>query len=124
LAAAIDEAGARAVPASIRKLVLTRLAGWDGRPPGLSRTWVDEAVRELPATDRPAGRLSLLTALASYQVDQSAVDDFRSHRPADADLVGLCAWAGLAAARWVGGRLNAACTRSAGTPGAATGGDR
>jgi AhpD family alkylhydroperoxidase len=124
MVAAVDEAGTRAVPASVRKLVLDRLAGWDGRPPGLSRCWVDEAVRELPLTDRPAGRLSLLTAFASSQVDQSAVDEFRSHRPADADLIGLCAWAGLAAARWVGGRLSAACTRSAGTPGAATGGDR
>jgi hypothetical protein len=52
--------------------------------------------------DRPAGRLALLTALASYQVDRSVVRQFRAGWPDDSTLVELTAWASLAAARRVG----------------------
>ncbi|MCP2336074.1 carboxymuconolactone decarboxylase family protein [Actinomadura rupiterrae] len=104
-AAAIDAAGRRAVPADVRDLVAARLDGWDGTPPGPSRAWVDEAVAALPPERRPAGRLALLTALASYQVGPADVAAFRAAEPADRALVELTAWAALAAAR----RAGAAC---------------
>jgi hypothetical protein len=56
----------------------------------------------LPPTDRPAGRSALLTALASYQVGPSVIEEFRIGRPADGALTELTAWASLAAARRVG----------------------
>jgi hypothetical protein len=46
--------------------------------------------------------LTLLTALASYQVDKSIVEDFRSHYPEDAQLIAATAWASFTAARRVG----------------------
>jgi AhpD family alkylhydroperoxidase len=104
-AAAVDAAGARTVPASVRALVAAELAGWDGQPVGISRGWVDGAVAGLAAGDRPAGRLALLTALASYQVDGSVIEEYRQTRPGDAALVELTAWASLAAARRVGSWL-------------------
>lgn len=104
-AAALDAAAARTVPAPVRALVAAELAGWDGQPPGISRGWVDAAVAGLPAGDRPAGRLALLTALASYQVDAAVLADYRRTRPADAALIELTAWASLAAARQVGSWL-------------------
>ncbi|RKT55207.1 carboxymuconolactone decarboxylase family protein [Saccharothrix australiensis] len=102
-AAAIDGAGRRSVPSGVRESVLAHLARWDGRPMGLSRAWVEEAVAALPGDERAAGRLALLTALASYQVDQSVVDRFRERRPDDRSLIDLTSWASLAAARRVGG---------------------
>lgn len=99
--AAIDAAGARSVPASVRDLVRAELDGWHGEQRGPSRAWSDGAVSSLPAADRPAGRLALLTALASYQVDRSVVRAFRAEQPADDALVELTAWASLAAARRV-----------------------
>jgi len=100
--AAIDAAGARSVPASVRDLVLAELENWHGEQRGPSRAWVESAVSGLPAADQPAGRLALLTALASAQVDRSVVRMFRASRPGDSTLVELTAWASLAAARRVG----------------------
>ena len=100
--AAIEAAGARSLPGAVRDLVTTRLAEWSGEHPGPSRAWVNEAVSGLAAADRPAGRLALLTTLASYQIDPSVIDEFRRDHPDDESLIELTAWASLAAARRVG----------------------
>ncbi|MEW2548187.1 carboxymuconolactone decarboxylase family protein [Streptomyces sp. NPDC047002] len=100
--AAVENAGERSLPASVRALVRERLRVWDGRPPGLSRAWVDTETERLAPSDRPAGRLALLTAIASYQVDDEAVRAFRNHNPEDARLVEATAWAALCAAREAG----------------------
>lgn len=100
---AIQAAGRRSVPAGVRELVSAELALWDGLPKGPSRAWVEEAIGALPAGERAAGRLALLAALASYQVDDSAVDAFRAGEPADAALVELVSWAAWAAATRVSG---------------------
>lgn len=103
--AAIEAAGRRSVPEPVRDLVTARLAGWDGSPPGLRRSWAEEAVAGLAARDRPAGRLALLTAMASYQVGPAEVEEFRRERPGDRPLVELTSWASLRAARHVSGWL-------------------
>jgi AhpD family alkylhydroperoxidase len=103
--AAVDAAGSRSVPEPVRDLVLARLASWDGRPVGRSPGWADSAVSGLAAAQRPAGRLALLTALASFQVVPSDVDAFLAEQPGDQALVELTAWASLAAARRVGSWL-------------------
>jgi AhpD family alkylhydroperoxidase len=97
--AAIESAGSRSVPEPVRDVVLAELANWDGEPRGPSRAWAESAISGIPAEHQGAGRLALLTALASYQVDQSAIDAFRRGRPDDASLVELTSWASLAAAR-------------------------
>jgi alkylhydroperoxidase family enzyme len=102
-AAAIERAGRRSVPAEVRELVVEHVSRWDGRPIGPSRAWVEDAVAVLPADLRPAGRLGLLTALASYQIDQSVIDRFRADRPDDRTLIDLTSWASFTAARRVGG---------------------
>jgi AhpD family alkylhydroperoxidase len=105
--AAVEAGGGRSVPAGVRELVLAELSAWDGQPKGPSRAWVEQAVRALPQDERPAGRLALLAALASYQVDESAVEAFRAglraDQPADAALVELVSWASLAASIRVSG---------------------
>lgn len=108
--AVAEAAGARSVPADVRALVRERLAAWDGQAPGLSRSWLDEAVAGLAEPDRPAGRLALATALASYQVDEGLVEAFRRTAPGDATLIELTAWAGMAAARRVSSLLAGAVT--------------
>jgi hypothetical protein len=87
---------------------MAELENWHGERRGPSRAWVESAVSGLPSADRAAGRLALLTALASAQVDRSVVRMFRASRPGragrpgDSTLVELTAWASLAAARRVG----------------------
>ncbi|GGQ18305.1 carboxymuconolactone decarboxylase family protein [Streptosporangium pseudovulgare] len=93
--------GRRSVPHRVRELVAAELAAWDGGPTGLSRAWATVAADRLPAAERPAGRLALLTALASHQVDRAAVEEFRAAGAGDRELVELTSWAALAAARRV-----------------------
>lgn len=101
-AAVIEEHGRRSVPGEVRELVADRVAAWDGEAPGPGRHWVEEAVAGLSAGHRRAGRLALLTALASYQVDAGVVADFRRAVPDERALVEVTAWASLTAARRVG----------------------
>src|SRR5262249_5315330 len=101
-AQAIELAASRSVPEPVRELVTAELAGWDGRPPGLDGGWVADAVAGLAPADRAAGRLALLTALASYRVSDGLVEEFRHGRPGDEPVLELAAWASLAAARQVG----------------------
>lgn len=100
--AAIDAAGRQHVPPSVHAALSSRLAGWDGRPLGPSRSWVEEEVRTLPADERATGRLALLTALASYQIDQSVIDGFRREQAGDEALIATTSWASMMAARQVG----------------------
>jgi AhpD family alkylhydroperoxidase len=95
--AAVDAAADDAVPEGVRTVVRDHLATWTGMPPGPSRAWVTDAVAGLPPAERGAGRLALLAAVASYQVDQQVIDE--AGRGVDADLVTLTSWASLTAAR-------------------------
>jgi len=106
-AAALDAVGRRCVPEPVRELVDAELSTWDGRPLELAESTVDDAVAGLAAAWRPAGRLALLSALASYRVTDPVVAAYRRGRPDDASLVGLVAWAGMAAARRMGSLLAA-----------------
>jgi AhpD family alkylhydroperoxidase len=99
----IDEAGAEALSPTVRELVARRLAAWDGKPLGLDRRWLGEAVADLSGADLPAARLALLIALASWQVDQETIDEYRRTAPGDKALIQVASWAALSAARRVGG---------------------
>jgi AhpD family alkylhydroperoxidase len=103
--AAIERAGACSVPTQVQALVLDELAAWDGRPMGLSRAWAEDRVRKLPADLRPAGRLALLVALASYQIDPSLIGDYRISSPDDSVLIELAAWSAWTTARTLADRL-------------------
>ncbi|WP_412543680.1 carboxymuconolactone decarboxylase family protein [Longispora sp. K20-0274] len=100
--AAFEAAGERSVPPAVRDVLAARLADWRGEETGLSRRWVDRLVAGLPESQRAAGRVVLLTALASYQVDEDEIAEFRRWQPADHQLVDTVAWASFAAARQVG----------------------
>ncbi|WNV84536.1 carboxymuconolactone decarboxylase family protein [Umezawaea sp. Da 62-37] len=99
-AAAIDEAGARSAPESVRALLPRMLVDWDGEAP--DREVVIDAVAELPPADRPAGLIAVQTALTSSCLDLSAIAEFRGTRPDDRSLVELTSWASMSAARRIG----------------------
>lgn len=101
--AVIEQAGSRSVPAAVRELVLAELAGWDGRPKGSSRAWVEPFLTRVQADDRPAARLALLTAMSSYLVARSDIDDFRRRRSGDVAVLELTSWGAFAAARHIAG---------------------
>lgn len=100
--AAFDAAGERAVPPAVREVVLARLERWRGEETGLSRAWCERLIEDLPEAEQSIGRLALLTAFASYQVDEDIVKEFRRHHPREHTLVEVTAWASYVAARKVG----------------------
>ena len=103
--AAVDAGGREALPAEVRALVAGRLAVWDGADPGLGSAWLDEAAASVPAAARPAARLAMLVAFASYRLDDEAIAAFRATRPEDEALLGAVAWAAFTAADRIAARL-------------------
>ncbi|MEV4516553.1 carboxymuconolactone decarboxylase family protein [Dactylosporangium sp. NPDC049525] len=105
-----EAAGARSLPIGVRRLVLDRLEAWRGEETGLSTAWCEDLIADLPTHERAAGRLALLTAVSSYQVDEGVIAEFRRFDPSDAGLVDAVAWSAFAASRLIGNRLAAART--------------
>jgi len=119
-AALVEQAGKAVLPEGVRVLVSERVQAWNGAALGISRRWVEQAVAEVQEAHRAAARLALLTALASYQVDTSVVEEFRSHYPEDAQLIAATAWASFTAARrvgiWLSSPFRAAASRNEQSP--------
>jgi len=98
----VEEAGNSVLPEPVRVLVSEQVKAWNGETMGISRRWVEDAVVEVKEEYRAAARLTLLTALASYQVDPSVVEAFQTQYPDDSQLTAATAWASFTAARRVG----------------------
>lgn len=79
---------------AVRDVVRRELSSWDGRPPGVSRSWVDAV--DLPADDVAAARLALVVAKAPYQVDDALVT---AAGLSDRELIELIGWTSFAAAQ-------------------------
>ncbi|MEU7473925.1 alkylhydroperoxidase [Streptomyces sp. NPDC044984] len=99
--AAVDRA-ARWVPLRVRQELRGRLRGWEGRPVGPGRAWLDEATRGFSAAEAPIARLVLLTAFAPYQVVEGDVWSFRERYPSDRELIEATSWAALTTAVHIG----------------------
>jgi AhpD family alkylhydroperoxidase len=103
----IEEEGRQTLPESVRSLVRERVQAWNGEAMGMSRRWAEQAVAEVEPEHQAAARLTLLTALASYQVDSGLTKAFKSQYPEDVQLISATAWASFTAARRVGTWLTA-----------------
>nr|WSW64818.1 carboxymuconolactone decarboxylase family protein [Streptomyces sp. NBC_00995]WSW71135.1 carboxymuconolactone decarboxylase family protein [Streptomyces sp. NBC_00995] len=114
---AVERAARQVVAPGVRDLLDRELTAWDGLPRGLGRSWVAAPLAQLAPGDRPAGRLALLVAFASYQIDATVIEACRKDRTDDAGLVVLASWAALSAARTIGGWLPVPPTAN-GDPGA------
>lgn len=104
-AAAADLAGEASVPPRVQELVRQLVDASDGLPSADGRAVVEAAVETMSERERDVGRLALLTALASYQVEESVVGRFRERQGSDAALIEVTAWASMVAARREAGRL-------------------
>lgn len=108
LEAVVEAQGTQALPESVRTLVTQRVAAWNGEEPGISRSWVEDAISPLPDADKATGRLTMLVALAPYQVDETVIRDFRGDHTTDATLLAATAWASITATRRIAGWITPA----------------
>lgn len=102
-----EEAGSIHLDAPVMALVMDHIVRWQGEAPGMGRKWVEQAVRDLPEAQRPAARLALLTAFASYQVTAADIAAFRAQHPTDTALIGVTGWASYQAMRRISSWLHA-----------------
>ncbi|MFI6423404.1 carboxymuconolactone decarboxylase family protein [Streptomyces sp. NPDC050842] len=97
--ATITTAAEHTIPTTIRTLLETHLTDWDGAPKPLDLTWLNTALEPLPPHDRPTARLVLLTAYASYRIDDTVITPLRDNGTTDNDLLTITAWSALTTAR-------------------------
>ncbi|MFJ1755429.1 carboxymuconolactone decarboxylase [Kitasatospora sp. NPDC088134] len=97
--AAVEQVAAELVPGPVRAAVGAAIDGWDGADPGLGRARLDAPLAGLDPGQRPAGELALLTALASYRVDERVLAAARAAGAGDRELLATTAWASQRAAR-------------------------
>ncbi|MEN8129681.1 MAG: hypothetical protein ABFS45_05705 [Pseudomonadota bacterium] len=102
---AAENAGQEALDADVRALVLSHLDGWNGEQPDLGRSWTDVLVNPLDESLRPSARLALLSARASWQIDEQVIGDFRAIAGDDKALVQAAGWASYAAVKRIAGWL-------------------
>ena len=104
-AQSIERSGTLALSEEVRNVVSNSVGKWNGSDPGMDNGWCEEAISLLGVTDKTAGRLALLTALAPYRVDESTVHAFSASFPGDIRLLSALAWSSFTAARRVGSWL-------------------
>ncbi len=101
-AAIVNEVGEQALPLRVREKVSDFIDKWQGETFGISRSWVEDGTRDFDEASKSAAQLTLLTAMAPYQVDESTVQRFKQNFPEDHVLLGALAWGSLTAARKIG----------------------
>lgn len=91
--------GAQTLPIEVREVVQSYVNTWQGQDPSMSRGWVDTVIQSLGANMQPLAKLTLLGAIAPYQIGESVIDAFREILPSDYDLVQALAWGSFIATR-------------------------
>ncbi len=102
-----EAAGEHSDDPAVREVVTGFLRAWRGETPGLGQAWLESAIAPLEPSLRPAARLALLSAVASYQVDKAVVTDAIRQQPGDRHLINLVSWSCYAAARRISSWLRA-----------------
>jgi AhpD family alkylhydroperoxidase len=102
----VEDWGTRALPEAVRSLLDRAVGAWDGGDPGISRRWVEEALAPLSDAERPIGRVTLLAALAPYQMDTATMQEYLNLQPDQGLVVSAVAWASWRAARRIGAWLD------------------
>ncbi len=99
----IDEKLAKEyVPKEVTTMLEDTLEEWQGGDPGLSRNWTEKYVTDIDEHLKPVVRLSLLTAISPYQIDDEIIGSYREFNSNDEALLGTLSWASFLAARRIG----------------------
>ena len=98
------------VPKEVITVLKHTLKDWQGEDPGLSRNWTEKYVADMDEHLKPVARLSLLTAISPYQVDERVIGSYREFNSDDEALLATLSWASYSAAmrvgKWLGDPFN------------------
>lgn len=98
-AKAAEEAGEHSLSIGVRTVVQKAVEDWNGEHMPMGRAWIDQAILGLQEHEKPGAELALLSALASYRVDENLITAFRQHQPGDLALLNVAAWGAYLAMR-------------------------
>lgn len=93
----MEKAGEDTIAPEIRELLEEKLNNWSGEEMGISRQWLEEAIKNLDTKHLSTARLVFLTALSPYHVDEEIINDFQKHHPSESELLCVCCWASFSA---------------------------
>ncbi|WP_274652746.1 hypothetical protein [Paenibacillus humicola] len=105
-AVAANAAGESTLTLEARTTVQHYIEDWDGKEPGISRNWAEQAVKPLTGPSKIAAKLALLTAVSPYQIDDDLIRDFRTVYKEDLQLLNVLSWSSFTAARKIGSWLS------------------
>lgn len=98
------------VPKEVMAVMENILEDWQGEDPGLGRNWTEKYIADMDEHLKPVARLSLLTAISPYQVDEKVINSYREFNSKDEALLATLSWASYSAAmrvgKWLGCPLN------------------
>jgi len=89
----VEELASKYVPLKAQAIVIKTLEEWRGEDPGIGRSWVDEYTKDLDVSLKPITKLSLLTAISPYQIDDTIIDSYRQFNQRDEALLATLSWA-------------------------------
>jgi AhpD family alkylhydroperoxidase len=101
----VNQLAAPIIPEPVQHFVLEYVHKHCGQNMGMSRRWADDAVTWLEPAQQPVAKMLLLTALASYQIDDGLIFQVRQTLPADDDLLAVLAWGSYATHNQLGHSL-------------------
>lgn len=89
----IQELGRQYLPDDVRALLQQKLQSWEGEQMPMDHAWIHNLTRHLKAEHIPPAKTVLLTALASYRVNEKVISGFRQFDPADEAVLSSASWA-------------------------------
>ncbi len=105
LVEAVEEASLPYLGDESKSRILKAIEEWLGQQMPLGSQWIEQALEGLAADCRPAARMALLAALASYRIGEDEVAAFRKRWPSDPALLSVLAWGSLQATCRLIGRI-------------------
>ncbi len=90
------------VPKEVITVLEDALEEWQGEDSSLSRNWTEKHVAGIDKYLKPVVRLSLLTAISPYQIDEKIISSYREFNANNEALLGTLSWASFLAATRIG----------------------
>lgn len=89
----LHEIEMKSVPEKSAAIFKDFISEWKGEEMPLGRSWLTEAVKDVPENEKPVANLLFLSAFAPYTITETDINSFRSERPSDAELIEFSFWA-------------------------------